>query len=147
MRFKGPPSRQPFDHPAKQRRDANRNRDAVTNEVVVRAGSTSGLRRHIDAGRETAAIGSLSRWLTIIARADRTVERLMTALGLAVLVGLAYAGVIDDPKRFAKSSSAGAYIGLTPRRFQSGEEDYIGQCSRCGDELLRSYPFEAAVLS
>jgi transposase len=29
-------------------------------------------------------------------------------------------------------------------RFQSGEEDYAGRISRCGDRLLRTYLFEAA---
>jgi transposase len=52
--------------------------------------------------------------------------------------------VVDAPERFAKSSSVGAYVGLTPRRYQSGEEDYTGHISRCGDKLLRSYLFEAA---
>jgi transposase len=89
-------------------------------------------------------VGTLSRRLIIIARTDQTVKRLMTAPGVGVLVGLAYVSVIDDPKRFAKSSSVGAYIGLTPRRFQSGEEDYTGHISKCGDKLLRSYLFEAA---
>jgi transposase len=89
-------------------------------------------------------IGILSRRLITIARADQIVKRLMTAPGVGVLVGLAYISVIDDPKRFAKSSSVGAYIGLTPRRFQSGEDDYTGHISRCGDKLLRSYLFEAA---
>jgi transposase len=57
---------------------------------------------------------------------------------------LAYVSVIDDPRRFARSSSVGAYLGLTPRRFQSGQEDYTGRISRCGDKLLRTYLFEAA---
>src|SRR3712207_8795745 len=43
-----------------------------------------------------------------------------------------------------KSSSVGAYIGLTPRRHQSGEADYTGHISRCGDKLLRTYLYEAA---
>jgi transposase len=89
-------------------------------------------------------VGVLSRRLIVIARADQTVKRLMTAPGVGVLVALTYASVIDEPQRFAKSSSVGAYIGLTPRRFQSGEEDYTGHISRCGDKLLRSYLFEAA---
>jgi len=59
-------------------------------------------------------------------------------------VALTYVSVIDQPGRFAKSSSVGAYLGLTPRRFQSGEEDYTGHISRCGDRLLRTYLFEAA---
>lgn len=38
----------------------------------------------------------------------------------------------------------GAYLGLTPRRHQSGERDVSGRISKCGDGLTRSYPFEAA---
>jgi transposase len=89
-------------------------------------------------------IAVLSRRLITIARADEAVKRLMTAPGVGTLVALTYISVIDDPQRFAKSSSVGAYIGLTPRRFQSGEEDYTGHISRCGDKLLRTYLFEAA---
>jgi transposase len=38
----------------------------------------------------------------------------------------------------------GAYLGLTPRRKQSGEQDYNGRISKWGDRLLRTYLFEAA---
>jgi transposase len=68
----------------------------------------------------------------------------MTAPDVGVVVALAYVSAIDDPERFAKSSSVGAYVGLTPRRFQSGEADSTGHISRCGDALLRTYLFEAA---
>ena len=68
----------------------------------------------------------------------------MSAPGVGVLVALTYVSVIDDPQRIASSSSVGAYVGLTPRRFQSGEDDYTGRISRCGDALLRTYLFEAA---
>ncbi len=57
---------------------------------------------------------------------------------------MTYVSVNDDPPRFAKSSSVGAYVGLTPRRFQSGEDDYTGHISKHGDALLRTYLFEAA---
>lgn len=89
-------------------------------------------------------ISKLSRRLLTIAREDQTVKRLMTAPGVGVLVALTYVSVIDDPARFAKSSSVGAYIGLTPRRFQSGEDDYTGHISKHGDVLLRTYLYEAA---
>ncbi len=89
-------------------------------------------------------VATLSRRLVAIAREDQTVRQLMTAPGVGVVVALAYVSVIDDPERFARSSSVGAYVGLTPRRFQSGEEDYTGRISRCGDALLRTYLFEAA---
>ena len=68
----------------------------------------------------------------------------MTAPGVGVLVALTHVSVVEDPRRFARSSSVGAYVGLTPRRFQSGEEDYTGRISKHGDALLRTYLFEAA---
>ena len=40
--------------------------------------------------------------------------------------------------------SAGAYVGLTSRRHASGEIDWSGRISKCGDAMLRSYLFEAA---
>ncbi len=52
--------------------------------------------------------------------------------------------VIDDPARFAKSRSVGAYLGLTPRRYQSGEVGHSGRMSKCDDAPLRSYLFEVA---
>jgi transposase len=89
-------------------------------------------------------IAVLGRRLVAVARQDEAVRRLMTAPGVGVLVALAYVSVVDAPERFTKSSSVGAYIGLTPRRYQSGEEDYTGHISRCGDKLLRTYLYEAA---
>ena len=80
------------------------------------------------------------------AKADATVQRLMTAPGIGVVIALAYTAGIDDPARFKPPSSVGAYLGLTPRRYQSGEVDISGHISRCGDSLLRSYLFEAATV-
>src|SRR6266702_4102167 len=51
---------------------------------------------------------------------------------------------IDDPTRFKRSRSVGAYVGLTTRRHASGETDWTGRISKCGDAMLRSYLFEAA---
>jgi transposase len=88
-------------------------------------------------------VAALSRRLVAIARQDEAVKRLMTAPGVGVLVALTYVSVVEDPDRFPRSSSVGAYVGLTPRRFQSGEEDYTGRISKHGDALLRTYLFEA----
>ena len=49
-----------------------------------------------------------------------------------------------DPGRFKRSRSVGAYVGLTPRRYASGEVDWTGRISKCGDAMLRSYLFGAA---
>ena len=51
---------------------------------------------------------------------------------------------IDNPDLFKRSSSVGAYFGLTPGRYQSGEVDRTGRISKCGDQRMRSYLYEAA---
>jgi transposase len=96
------------------------------------------------AAREQIAI--FDRQLLTRARSDAAARHLMTIPGVGVVVALAYVAVIDDPARFRRSASVGAYVGLTPRRYQSGEVDHAGHISKCGDGLLRSYLFEAAAV-
>ena len=79
------------------------------------------------------------------AKADGVVRLLTTAPGVGPIIASAFVAVIDDPTRFRRSSQAGAYVGLTPRRFQSGEVDYSGKISKWGDALLRAYLYEGAV--
>ena len=78
------------------------------------------------------------------AKASPACQLLMTVPGVGPLTALAFSATIDDPGRFAKSRSVGAYIGLTTRRNQSGEMDWSGRISRHGDGLLRSLLYEAA---
>ncbi len=40
--------------------------------------------------------------------------------------------------------SIGAYLGLVPRRYQSGEIDYVGSISKVGDRRVRTLLYEAA---
>jgi len=86
----------------------------------------------------------LDRQIREMARADETTWRLMTVPGIGVVTALTFRHTIDDPSRFRSAASVGAYLGLTPRRRQSGEMDTTGHVSRWGDRLLRAYLFEAA---
>jgi transposase len=70
----------------------------------------------------------------------------MTVPGVGVVTALTFRHTIDDPSRFQSASSVGAYLGLTPRRNQSGETDTNGRISRWGDDLLRTYLFEGATV-
>jgi transposase len=63
------------------------------------------------------------------ARANPTVHRLMTVPGVGPVTALAFASTSDDPKRFKAASDVGAYLGLTPRRYQSGQLDRTGRIS------------------
>ena len=87
---------------------------------------------------------TLHRRVLRLAQTDETCRRLMTVPGVGAVTAAAFLATVDDPERFRRSSSVGAYFGLTPRRCQSGDIDYTGRISKRGDGLMRSYLFEAA---
>ena len=89
-------------------------------------------------------IVSLHRRLLAIVRDDEVCRRLMTTPGVGPVVALTYRATVDVPARFRKSKSVGAVFGLTCSRYQSGEIDWSGKISRCGDEMMRVMLYEAA---
>ena len=96
--------------------------------------------------RETVRreIASLTRKLLALARDNDESRRLMTVPGIGPITAMAFCAAIDEPARFRRSRSVGAYFGLTPRRYASGEVDWTGRISKCGDTMVRTYLFEAA---
>jgi transposase len=86
----------------------------------------------------------LHKMLLDTVRHDPICRRLMTAPGVGVVVALTYRASIDQPQRFVHSRAVGAHVGLTPKRYQSGETDYDGRVSKCGDTMLRTMLYEAA---
>jgi transposase len=89
-------------------------------------------------------LGILHRRLLAIVRDDDVCRRLMTIPGVGPVVALTYRVTIDVPARFRNSKSVGAVFGLTPAKYQSGENDRTGAISRCGDEMMRMMLYEAA---
>ena len=89
-------------------------------------------------------VGDLDRKVVKLARHDEQVRRFMTVPGVGPITALCFKATIDDPTRFKRSRSVGAYVGLTTRRHASGEVDWSGRISKCGDAMLRMYLFEAA---
>jgi len=89
-------------------------------------------------------IAGLYRRLLGLARNDIDSRRSMTVPGIGPITALAFHSAVDNPTRFRRSRSVGAYFGLTPRRFASGEVDWSGRISKCGDAMVRTYLFEAA---
>ena len=86
----------------------------------------------------------LHRRVLAIVRDDEVCRRLMTTPGVGPVVALTYRATVDVPARFRKSKSVGAVFGLTCAKYQSGELDWSGRISRCGDEMMRSMLYEAA---
>ncbi len=70
--------------------------------------------------------------------------RLMTIPGVGPVNALSFIALVDDPGRFSRTSDVGAFLGLTPKRHQSGEVDWSGRASKCGDGVMRGLLFEAA---
>ena len=64
-------------------------------------------------------------------------ELLRQVEGIGPLTALVFVLTLEDPYRFEKSRSVGAYLGLVPARDQSGERDPQRRISKEGDEMLR----------
>jgi len=92
--------------------------------------------------REQLAI--IDRQVRNAARDDNVCRQLMTAPGVGAIVALTFRSTIDDPHRFRSSRSVGAFLGLTPKRYQSGATDRVGAISKVGDPAARVALFEAA---
>ena len=87
-------------------------------------------------------LGILHRRVLAVVRDDDVCRRLMTIPG--PVVALTYRVTVDVPARFRNSKAVGAVFGLTPAKYQSGENDRTGAISRCGDEMMRMMLYEAA---
>lgn len=64
--------------------------------------------------------------------------------GIGTLTALTYVLTVGDPARFAHSRDAGAFLGLVPRRRQSGEQDPHLGITKCGDRYLRKLMTQCA---
>jgi transposase len=68
----------------------------------------------------------------------------MTVPGVGPITALAIRAGIDDAARFARPADVGAYFGLTPRRYASGEVNRSGRITKRGDGTVRTLLYEAA---
>jgi len=64
--------------------------------------------------------------------------------GVGALTSLAFVLTLEDPSRFAKSRSVGSYVGLRPKRRQSGDQNPQLRITKAGDGLLRRYLVSAS---
>ena len=71
-------------------------------------------------------------------------QRLQQIAGVGPLTALCFVLKVGDPQRFSRGRDVGAYLGLCPRRDQSGGTDKQLRISKCGDGLLRRLLVSAA---
>lgn len=94
----------------------------------------------------TKKISQMDEDLLKLARTDVDVRLLMTAHGVGPVTALTYKTEIHDPRRFPNSRTVGAYLGMTPKQYSSGETTKQGRISKCGSNELRFLLTEAAVV-
>jgi transposase len=87
----------------------------------------------------------LEREISALARTKYpATARLEQIAGVGPITALYFVLKIEDPKRFAKVRDVGAFLGLCPRRDQSGEKDPQLRITKRGDAYLRRLLVSAA---
>ena len=91
-----------------------------------------------------ASLRQINKMVEMLGKEDEDCQRLMTIPGVGAITAMTYKAALDDPSRFERSETVGAYMGLTPRQYASGEIDRHGGISKMGPQECRSMLYEAA---
>ncbi len=90
------------------------------------------------------SIKKLDKILSEKGKKDEDCKLLTTVPGVGIIVAMTYKATIDNPHRFETSDTVGAYMGLTPRQYASGEVNRHGSISKMGPVECRNMLYEAA---
>ena len=91
-------------------------------------------------------IESAEETLKKLCKKDPVITLFESIPGVGAITALTYKAVIDDPHRFTNPRNIGAYLGLTPTQYSSGESVKQGRISKCGSQELRSLLIECAIV-
>src|SRR5437870_189592 len=89
-------------------------------------------------------IQSVEAKLDELAAADARVQLLRTIPGVGPRLAEAIVTMFDDVTRFTTAGQVGAYLGMVPKQFDSGERERSGRITRHGNRLVRSLLVEIA---
>jgi transposase len=96
-------------------------------------------------GEMSARIQEYDQAIERMARERYPEVMLLTAVGgVGVLIALTFMLTLEDPHRFQRSRDVGAYLGMRPRRRQSGGKDPVLGISKEGDVYLRKLLVQGA---
>ena len=84
-------------------------------------------------------IAALDRQVESLAKNEyREARLLMQIKGVGALTSVAFMATIDDPRRFQKSRTVGAWVGLAPGQYESSNSSPQQRITKEGDTFLRS---------
>jgi len=100
----------------------------------------------IDAIAElTDRIRGMEQWIEELAEEEYPeTELLCQVAGVGTLTALCYMLTLETPDRFRTSRAVGPYLGLVPRRHDSGESSPELRTTKAGDVLLRKLLVQSA---
>lgn len=89
-------------------------------------------------------VRQLNSELRRIALSDPVCRRFLEIPGVGVLSALSFTTAIGEPHRFQHVTDVGAFLGLTPRTWQTGKYRRRFGISKAGSPLTRKHLFSAA---
>ena len=94
--------------------------------------------------RLDARVEDLSSEIEALARQDQGCERLMSVPGIGPIISSAMVAAIGAGDAFSKGRDFGAWLGLVPKQFSTGDRTILGGISKRGNRYLRSLFVQAA---
>jgi transposase len=91
-----------------------------------------------------SCVKSIDQRLSQFAHADDVCRLLMEVPGVGPICALSFTSAIEDPARFRRASDVAAYLGLVPRRYQSGQVSRTLGITKTGSKLTRTHLVIAA---
>lgn len=85
----------------------------------------------------TKTIQSYERKIRAYAQADETMQRLQTVPGIGPITAAAFVYAIRSPSRFESGRMVGAYLGLVPSLYSSGQTHRLGRITKRGNRTVR----------
>ena len=92
----------------------------------------------------SAQIEAMDRQIEALVKKYPEIRKLRTVPGVGPLVAATYVLTLHDPKAASNGRSAGAFLGLRPKRDQSGDHDPDGRITKSGNSYLRSLLIQSA---
>lgn len=93
-----------------------------------------------------AYLKKLDRELEDRAKSLEVGRLLMSVPGVGPICALSFYSAIEDPARFRMASDVAAYLGLNPRRYQSGGTSRTFGITKAGSKLTRAHLVIAATV-
>jgi len=81
---------------------------------------------------------SIESQLKAEVKTDAVLQGFMQINGVGLLTATATRAAVQSPAQFKNGRQFGAWLGLTPREYSSGNKRYLGRITKKGDKYLRT---------